>query len=990
MQSDHTARIQVPPTERLPANQPVDAATVCLTPTATNSTQIALPVTNELFDQYAICSRIGNGGMGVVYLARDRRLGRYVAIKRLNAQALASPQLRQRFLHEARAVASLSHVHIIHIYALGEDEDGPFIVMEYVAGPDQTQVISVENGIPERNPNPPLTLDHYVTQRGRLTADEAIELMLKIGRAVAYAHANGVIHRDLKPSNILLDKSYEPKIVDFGLARLEHHDESKLTVTGEKLLSLGYGAPEQEQDASDTDARADVYGLGALLYFTLTGQNPRYFRDQDVPVPLREAVAKALATDRDQRWPTAQAFNDILHQIQTKTRVETPTVKTTWRCKWCDAVNPLSLKFCAECGWDGSEICPECGIDTFVGIQFCGNCGADARAYETLIQLIKKMREALKLQRYERVLSTASRIHGFEPAGPSGRRLLREVAQMRSQSERDITRREQLKEQIPMELRAENYERAANFIEQYREISEDKRGFDAERESLPELLFQRDLTRAQKALSARQWSLAKRVYGNLENEKTSERPEMLALRNALRRHQARLHFGTIFLSALVVGLFYLLSLPPVTSFTQGNLKPQTRLFYRPAFWCYQNGFLASALVDYAGLWLADTTTLTSPSPLLTYNTNDPKAHLPPPALPEELKEKQDEYSRLLQEAENALTVFEQVWPTEYLRELDTLMERRRMAGDFEGWSEVQGERKRFDDSRTLEESYVATLLELKTLMGKYHQMLTDQTLLHSRKLLSLCRRYVNELTDAQKLYTQQGQMEQATAVNNEIRRVRNLPNQLAAEELIASAATTGGSESGTSSRMLLTPTAEQHSQEIDLLRAELDDALLKIDQDTANQSDEWPNKYMAELSDLMDIFQQAGDYDSWQSISDESMRFAADRTITPREVVGMPAELSALQKRYIVLRNELYRQRAENIVTTITQHIKKLENTLKRFTVEGQMEAAAIVNAEIKRVQNHGVYLEALKELEPQGPPLPPSRRPSIEEVSDILMPDND
>jgi serine/threonine-protein kinase len=87
-----------------------------------------------LFDQYTIYSKIGNGGMGVVYLARDRRIGRFVAIKRLNSQAQSIPSLRQRFLHEARAVATLSHVHIVHIYALGEDEDGPFIVMEYVAG----------------------------------------------------------------------------------------------------------------------------------------------------------------------------------------------------------------------------------------------------------------------------------------------------------------------------------------------------------------------------------------------------------------------------------------------------------------------------------------------------------------------------------------------------------------------------------------------------------------------------------------------------------------------------------------------------------------------------------------------------------------------------------------------------------------------------------------------------------------------------------------
>ena len=432
----------MPPTERLSPESSQDTPTVRVVPAETPAFEE--PHNDKLFDQYTIYSKIGNGGMGVVYLARDRRLGRFVAIKRLTHQTQAIPSLRQRFLHEARAVAALSHVHIVHIYALGEDEDGPFIVMEYIAGPDDCSVKSDPHVGGLVQPNAPLTLDQYVARHGQLAAEEAIDLLIKIGRAVAYAHASGVIHRDLKPSNILLDKSNEPKIVDFGLARLMRKEESKLTVPGEKLLSLGYGAPEQESDASLSDERADVYGLGALLYFTITGQNPRYFREQDIPVPLRDVVVKALATDKEQRWPSAAAFAEALHQVQTKTRVETPTVKTTWRCKWCDAVNPLTIKFCAECGWDGSELCPECGAETFAGVQYCGNCGADARAYEVIVSLLKKMREAADQQRFERVISYAGRVHGFEPAGPSGRRFLSEVSVLRDKSEKNIRRREQL------------------------------------------------------------------------------------------------------------------------------------------------------------------------------------------------------------------------------------------------------------------------------------------------------------------------------------------------------------------------------------------------------------------------------------------------------------------------------------------------------------------------------------------------------------------
>jgi tRNA A-37 threonylcarbamoyl transferase component Bud32 len=968
MQQDSTARIQVPPTERLVPDASGEAATVRIGVAAEPA--FDEPRNDKLFDQYTIYSKIGTGGMGVVYLARDRRLGRFVAIKRLNSQAQSIPSLRQRFLHEARAVATLSHVHIVHIYALGEDEDGPFIVMEYVAGPDETVV---KDGAPAGGlvqPNPPLTLDQYASRHGQLSAEEAVDLLLKVGRAVAYAHASGVIHRDLKPSNVLLDKSSEPKIVDFGLARLMRKEESKLTVPGEKLLSLGYGAPEQESDASLSDERADVYGLGALLYFALTGQNPRYFREQDVPVPLREVVVKALATDREQRWQSASAFNEALHRIQTKTRVEMPTVKTTWRCKWCDAVNPLSTKFCAECGWDGSEACPECGAETFVGVQYCGNCGADARSYESVLLMLKKVQEAMEQRRFERVIATAGRVHGFEPAGPAGRRVLTEMAQLRDQAEQGIRRREQLKEQIPMEIRAENFERAAVFIEQCREISEDKRAFEIERQQLPELMLKRDLLRARKALKNREWTVASRICANLLREVAPDHPDVLAVRRTIRRHNALVDAGVAVSAVLAVALAYLLSLPVAARLAEGPFGRGPLLFYRPGLWVYERGVLAAPLQYYARFWLDDAAVLAgrfAPPP------EQPVLPAGEPPLPEVLKVKQQEYARQLAEIENGQTVFQRAWPVEYLRELDVLMERRRMAGDFDGWSVVQQERKRFDESRQLDVRAGDALPDLAALSGKYRQMLSDQKLSHSRKLVSLCKRYVNDLTDVQKAYTQQGQMETASAVNAEIRRVRNAPGQLAAESVVASAAFAGTADAETSLQMLLPSTGEARVQEVAQMRGEFEDALMKVEQDAAKKIAEWPEKYAAALSELMDKFQQAGDYGGWQSVSDESTRFEADRAITPRNIVMQPVALAELQKKSLLLRDEHRRSRAENVVDTTVKHIKKLEALQKRLTVEGQMEAAAIVNAEIKRVQTRADFIEAQNEITPQGPPVPPT-----------------
>lgn len=964
MSPENTARIQVPPTERLSPENVQDSPTVRISPSEAVSYEE--PRNDKLFDQYTIYSKIGNGGMGVVYLARDRRLGRFVAIKRLNHQAQAIPSLRQRFLHEARAVAALSHVHIVHIYALGEDEDGPFIVMEYIAGPDETDVHGEAKTGGLVQPTPPLTLDQYVTRHGQLSTEEAAELLMKIARAVAYAHASGVIHRDLKPSNILMDKSSEPKIVDFGLARLMRKEESKLTVPGEKLLSLGYGAPEQESDASQSDERSDVYGLGALLYFSITGQNPRYFREQDVPVPLREVVVKALATDKEQRWPSATAFAEALHQIQTKTRVEAPTVKTTWRCKWCDAVNPLTIKFCAECGWDGSESCPECGADTFVGIQYCGNCGADARAYESLLQLLRKMREAMSQQRFDRVISFAGRVHGFEPAGPSGRRFLTEVADLRELAEKNIRRRDQLKEQIPIEIRAENFERAMLFIKQYRELAEDKGRFDSEAQQLPEQMIRRDLQRARRALGNREWAAASRICSELLNEAAPDHPECLEIRRKISRHRLFSELGFVAAVVLIISVMYLGSLPIAAKVSPGPLGAVPRLFYRPGLWMYEQSLLAVPLQRYAKVWVGSASLADHFSPLV--ENGGPAADVKKPG---ELAQKQQEYARQVAEIEAEQARFMRAWPGEYVRELDGQMERRRTAGDFEGWAVVQEERKRFDDTRQIDEQGSSELSELAVLKNKYRQMLADQRLLQSRKVVTLCKKYVNELTDLQKQYMQEGKMDVATSVNAEIRRARGTPQQLAAEQVLASTAS-GTADAETPPQMLLVGTVDNRVQEVANMRSDFERELAEIEGASAAKVSEWPEKYVAGLNELMDQFQRAGDYGGWESVRDEISRFEADRTITQRNIVLQPNGLMELQKKFLQMREDIKRTRAESIVGATEKHVKKLQELQKKLTVEGQMETAAIVNAEIKRVRSRVDYIEAQSEISPQGPPEPP------------------
>jgi serine/threonine protein kinase len=288
---------------------------------------------------YDIIEPLGQGGMGVVYKARDPRLDRLVALKVLPAGAMdlvqrwltrEAPVQSARFQREARAVARLQHPHIVQIYDIGEHEGLPFLALEYVAG----------KSLAER------------LRSGALPPRVAAETLVKIAGAVQYAHKRGVLHRDLKPSNILLTSDEEPKIADFGLARLEElpsDDIANLTSHGTVLGTPSYMSPEQAAgDQKQIGPAADIYSLGAILYESLTGRPP--FRGKnmlgtltqiatqavvpaqtvnpDVPVDLSAICLRCLEKDPQKRYPSAQALaDDLAHWLADKpiqARVGTP------------------------------------------------------------------------------------------------------------------------------------------------------------------------------------------------------------------------------------------------------------------------------------------------------------------------------------------------------------------------------------------------------------------------------------------------------------------------------------------------------------------------------------------------------------------------------------------------------------------------------------------------------------------------------------------
>jgi eukaryotic-like serine/threonine-protein kinase len=210
-----------------------------------------LELQQALAGRYSLERELGRGGMGIVYLAREVRLDRPVALKLLPASLAAQRTLRERFLREARTAARLSHPHIVPIHAVDEVGDFVFMVMAYVEG---------------------MTLEQRVRERGPLPATDAARVLREVAWALAYAHAQGVVHRDIKPANILLEAgSGRALVTDFGIAHVS--DSPALTSGAEVLGTAEYMSPEQAS-GEPVDGRSDLYALGVVGYYMLSGGVP--------------------------------------------------------------------------------------------------------------------------------------------------------------------------------------------------------------------------------------------------------------------------------------------------------------------------------------------------------------------------------------------------------------------------------------------------------------------------------------------------------------------------------------------------------------------------------------------------------------------------------------------------------------------------------------------------------------------------------------------
>ena len=301
----------------LPANTPEEECPKCLLefgvdtqpgpaanpPNPSDPAKPPPPSVAELaprFPQLEILEFLGQGGMGLVYKARQLSLDRLVALKILPVDRSEARNFAERFTQEARALARLNHPNIVAVYDFGQADGLYYLLMEYVDGLNLRQL--------ERS--------------GGVTAQEALKIIPAICDALQYAHNHGIVHRDIKPENLLLNQGGQVKIADFGLAKLLQRQgaDPALTRAEQVMGTPHYMAPEQLEHPLEVDHRADLYSLGVVFYEMLTGELPLGkfappSQKVEVDVRLDQVVLRALERERDRRYQQASEIKTDLATV---------------------------------------------------------------------------------------------------------------------------------------------------------------------------------------------------------------------------------------------------------------------------------------------------------------------------------------------------------------------------------------------------------------------------------------------------------------------------------------------------------------------------------------------------------------------------------------------------------------------------------------------------------------------------------------------------
>lgn len=344
--------------------------------------------------QYRIVRKLGEGGYGAVYEAKDVNLERRVAIKIMLQARAQSREYVAKFLREARTAAQLSHPNVVAVHGVGFDRDlgVHFLAMEYVEG---------------------RTLHDILQERGPMPAAEACDFIIQSCRGLQAAHDRNIIHRDIKPGNLMLTPGGVIKITDFGLAKIYDEAAAQSTVIG-----TPYFMPPEQFEGKAKDGRTDIYALGVTFYYMLTMQRPHtgagpaqillsvmtkepasiVDHRSDLPEGLWPIVRRMIHRDVDKRYATCSEICADLERLQGGGEEEVEQLY----CPSCGVPNALDASACTGCGESLQETCPVCSAVDAAGTKFCGDCGANIPLERAVLALAEEAQAILQTGKLDR------------------------------------------------------------------------------------------------------------------------------------------------------------------------------------------------------------------------------------------------------------------------------------------------------------------------------------------------------------------------------------------------------------------------------------------------------------------------------------------------------------------------------------------------------------------------------------------------------------
>jgi tetratricopeptide (TPR) repeat protein/tRNA A-37 threonylcarbamoyl transferase component Bud32 len=361
------------------------------------------------WSNYEVLGELARGGMGIVYKARQKGLGRDVCLKVMRGASMASSDERRRFLREAEAAAKLHHPGIVPIHDVGEHEGKCFFSMDFVEGQE---------------------LGHYVKNE-RPQARQIVEILVLVCDAIHYAHQRGIIHRDLKPANVMVDLDKKPHVMDFGIAkRLDVADDDErgpMTQEGEIMGTPHYMAPEQaEGRVSEIDVRSDVYSLGVILYELLTGRRP--FQDDnilrlikmvvnedpkslrlvvpDLDEDLETIVLKTMEKEKERRYQTALALKEELQRWLNGEAILARRATWDYRVrKWAARNRGVAISYAVGA----------VGILTVLGLWIGSLVAELVRVRQEVAHLSTEAQADLRAERYQEAFTAYGRALFLDP-----------------------------------------------------------------------------------------------------------------------------------------------------------------------------------------------------------------------------------------------------------------------------------------------------------------------------------------------------------------------------------------------------------------------------------------------------------------------------------------------------------------------------------------------------------------------------------------------